>query len=72
MDREAWQATIHGVAKSWTGLSKQHTLIQIKGSESAPFKAWYNGFAIAQSLVSPCNKIPPFLGKPYHLATNKL
>ena len=21
MDREAWQATVHGVAKSWTGLS---------------------------------------------------
>ena len=20
MDREAWQATVHGVAKSWTGL----------------------------------------------------
>ena len=21
MDREAWRATVHGVAKSWTGLS---------------------------------------------------
>jgi len=21
MDREAWRATIHGIAKSWTGLS---------------------------------------------------
>ena len=21
MDREAWYATVHGVAKSWTGLS---------------------------------------------------
>ena len=22
MDREAWRAAVHGVAKSWTGLSK--------------------------------------------------
>ena len=22
MDREAWRAVVHGVAKSWTGLSK--------------------------------------------------
>ena len=21
MDREAWRATVHGIAKSWTGLS---------------------------------------------------
>ena len=25
MDRDAWQATIHGVAKSWTQLSNQYT-----------------------------------------------
>ena len=25
MDREAWQATVHGVAKSWTRLSDQTT-----------------------------------------------
>ena len=24
MDKGAWQATVHGVAKSWTGLSDQH------------------------------------------------
>ena len=24
MDREAWQATVHGVTKSWTQLSDQH------------------------------------------------
>ena len=24
MDREAWRAAVHGVAKSWTGLSDQH------------------------------------------------
>ena len=28
-DREAWHATVHGVAKSWTqlGIEQQHTLI---------------------------------------------
>ena len=25
MDRGAWQATVHGVAKNWTQLSNQHT-----------------------------------------------
>ena len=25
MDREAWQATVRGVAKSWTRLSDSHT-----------------------------------------------
>ena len=29
MDRGAWWATIHGVAKSWTRLSDFHTLIII-------------------------------------------
>ena len=26
MDRGAWRATVHGVAKSWTRLSNEHTL----------------------------------------------
>ena len=26
MDREAWRATIHGAAKSWTWLSTEHSL----------------------------------------------
>ena len=26
-DREAWHATVHGVAKSWTGLSDQTTTL---------------------------------------------
>ena len=25
MDRGAWRATVHGVAKSWTQLSNEHT-----------------------------------------------
>ena len=24
MDREAWQATVHGITKSWTRLSDKH------------------------------------------------
>ena len=26
MDRGAWWATVHGAAKSWTGLSKEHSV----------------------------------------------
>ena len=29
MDKGAWQATVHGVAKSWTWLSNQHTQILV-------------------------------------------
>ena len=29
MDREAWRATIHGVAKSWTQLSDWTELIEL-------------------------------------------
>ena len=32
MDRRAWWATVHGVAKSWTRLSNEHLLI-LKGRE---------------------------------------
>ena len=27
MDRRAWWATVHGAAKSWTGLSDEYTLL---------------------------------------------
>ena len=30
MDRGAWWATVHGIAKSWTQLSNSHTHIQVK------------------------------------------
>ena len=30
MDRGAWQATVHGVAKSWTQLSDYHSLNSLK------------------------------------------
>ena len=33
MDREAWQATIHGVAKSWTRLSDSHLPWELSADE---------------------------------------
>ena len=32
MDREAWQATVHGVAKSWTRLSDFHFFTSLQGN----------------------------------------
>ena len=32
MDREAWQATVHGVAKSWTQLSDFHFFTSLQGN----------------------------------------
>ena len=33
MDREAWQAIVHGVAKSWTRLSNTFTLQAYQGTQ---------------------------------------
>ena len=33
MDRGAWQATVHGVAKSWTQLSDFHFLSFLQGRQ---------------------------------------
>ena len=35
MDRRAWRATVHGVAKSWASLSHQHTQCPAGQSSSA-------------------------------------
>ena len=35
MDREAWRAVIHGVAKSWTQLSDWTDLIEIRAAQKA-------------------------------------
>ena len=32
MDRGAWRATVYGVAKSWTGLKRQHTHMKFGSS----------------------------------------
>ena len=38
MDREAWWATVHGVTKSWTGLSNWHTNTQ---GQHEMFVGWW-------------------------------
>ena len=39
MDREAWSAVIHGVAKSWTQLSDRTELVQIRKQTCGVFVA---------------------------------
>ena len=34
MDRGAWCATVHGLAKSWTQLSDQHTHVIMGGKQN--------------------------------------
>ena len=43
MDREAWRAAIHGVAKSWTRLSDwtEYSIVWICYSVSYPFFCWW-------------------------------
>ena len=36
MGRGAWQASVHGVAESWMGLSDYHTHTQSQGCHSLP------------------------------------
>ena len=38
MDRRAWQATVHGVAKSWTRLSDYAQHSQMRGKLSSDCK----------------------------------
>ena len=33
MDRGAWQATVHGVSKSWTQMSDFHSLNSVEGAQ---------------------------------------
>ena len=40
MDRGAWQTTVHGVAKSWTGLSGQHTFTVFSISKCSPYELY--------------------------------
>ena len=44
MDREAWRAAVHGVAKSWTRLSDWTEEQSIKAS-SRPFPVRFSGWA---------------------------
>ena len=44
MDREAWRAAVHGVAKCWTGLSDWTELIMNFNSNLCKFVLQYNTF----------------------------
>ena len=65
MDREAWRAVIHGVAKSWTRLSdwSELTAIKWKTFESVLMK-WMNPEPIIESYMSQENK------DKYHILTH--
>ena len=40
MDREAWHAVIQGVTRSWTGLSDQTELTELKETKGFPYETW--------------------------------
>ena len=48
MDREAWQAIVHGVAKSWTRLSMHALIMQLffflKGNKTILLGFWFKNF----------------------------
>ena len=71
MDREAWRAAIHGVAKSWTRLSDWTELIWITDSENYNWTSLilelfidYLPFAKPSSIVTLCHS----LGKIIHIS----
>ena len=52
MDREAWRAAVHGVAKSWTRLSNWTELT--KDSTNTTNSTHYTGTSDQEALVSKC------------------
>ena len=54
MDREAWHASVHGVAKSWTRLSNwtEWTNLGLYGSSSLWIKQWSNSRFSGENPVS--------------------
>ena len=58
MDREAWRAAVHGVAKSWTWLNNWTELIARKIFCCANF---YHGGLFKQALGSCCSNASIFL-----------
>ena len=56
MDREAWQATVHGVTKNWTWLSSQHTQsFHILACKSQFLVHWLEQCLTLGSLYLPCS-----------------
>ena len=56
MDREAWQATVHGVTKSWTWLSNQQTQsFHILASKSQFLVHWLEQCLTLDSLYLSCS-----------------
>ena len=44
MDRGAWQATVHGVTKSWTRLGNSRTATATNKAEENGYKVIFNVF----------------------------
>ena len=72
MDRGAWRATVHGVAKSWTWL-KNWKYISVKGAKmghwspptlplSCPWKWKWSRSVVSDSLRSHEDQAPPSMG----------
>ena len=60
MDREAWHATVHGVAKSWTWLTNRTDL--------NPFSYWLDIFIVSESVSCSVmsNSLPTMLLCPWN------
>ena len=57
MDRGAWWATVHGVAKSWTQLSNWTTVTTVL------FKGWISGYQKAHAYrFDPTFPMTPIVG----------
>ena len=46
MDRGAWQATVHGITKSWTSLNQKNNYYSQRGQ----IEVWWGGAVCGQKL----------------------
>ena len=65
IDREAWCAAVHGVAKSWTGLSVRTELNWMLWNVSHP---WWYPFVLKSNLSNINMAIPALLGGAHCMA----
>ena len=63
MDREAWRAVIHGVAKSWTRLSDRPCWMWLLAFSLISFPITFHSFSLLQQHCLPCcsTKLPSTL-----------